>query len=232
MGCSPSPESYFPVTEGSNWQYVTSGEAAFAAGWERRRDGFHMRTETQSLDNMKVEIAIQPARYIGKTLVHPRLTSLGGKGKNSYAFDFVSQNDQGVLQIARQARGQDEPTILEKQEYWVRFPLVVGTSWENSDEVDFDEDPTPMAGMSRIVATGETVTVPAGTFKKCVKIQTTRSGKIEGSRGERPVFIDQAATTWLAPEVGMVKHTEKLSFTPESIGSQDYTFELVKFRVR
>ena len=81
----------------------------------------------------------------------------------------------------------------------------------------------------QIMAKDETVTVPAGTFKHCIKIVGTAefSFVADAAQGYKTVLVTQ--TEWYAPSIGLVKleRDEDLNQAIFKGGKQKY--ELVTF---
>jgi len=56
---------------------------------------------------------------------------------------------------------------------------------------------------SRIASTSDTVSVPAGRFKRCLRIETTLAATV--GAGTKPITITHYYTEWYAPGIGLVK---------------------------
>ncbi|MBI2202229.1 MAG: serine protease [Armatimonadetes bacterium] len=104
-----------------------------------------------------------------------------------------------------------------------RFPPVAGDSWEVEDHWTpgggllarplGSEELRPIAvkGRVKVDSVNEVVTVPAGTFDKCIKItQDLELATMRAGRGERARLIK---TTWYAGTVGAVRVVGRLAGT-------------------
>lgn len=120
--------------------------------------------------------------------------------------------------------GAEPTTPLEKAivPYRViRFPITIHQTYSQIERSgvsfgrDLDNDgQDEMSDVSaQIVAVGlETISVPAGTFKDCLKLQGTMTLQITLSSSHKVVQMIDTTTNWFAPGVGLVKGIEKTEF--------------------
>ena len=90
------------------------------------------------------------------------------------SFSFFASDDTGVYECARQSVDDVEPKMLSWPEYYLKYPLKVGASWDGGREAALKNAIIPTT--TTIESLDETVTVPAGTFQHCVK--TKRSDRV------------------------------------------------------
>lgn len=124
--------------------------------------------------------------------------------------------------------------------FWeLRFPLQPGASFVSLDRqgIDFgddlDGDGVNERGDLRSVVTVvgfETVTVPAGTFADCARVERTLTLTATLSGDRSRVTATDVATAWFAPNMGWVKRAEVISF-PAGDFTETETEELVGFSV-
>jgi DUF3108-like len=97
------------------------------------------------------------------------------------------------------------------------------TTFETADGVEFE-----LNGTSKIEALDEVVTVPAGTYRHCVKTTSAMSGSatVEGVRAT----LDVHSTEWFAPDVGLIKSIHGLVATPSWVAQASRTAELTAFK--
>lgn len=108
----------------------------------------------------------------------------------------------------------------------IRFPLILNKPFSQIDKSinfgrDLDEDGKEEAAVvqAEIVAQGfETVSVPAGVFKDCLKLEGRMKIFITLSSNGKVLLMTDKTTNWFAPDVGMVKGIEKTEF-PSPDGS-------------
>ncbi len=108
------------------------------------------------------------------------------------------------------------------------YPLEVGTSWQTETRIDVlhRRHESFSGGESfisldqkivldfHIVSLDDTVKVPAGRFYHCLRIDGTRTVKVEArTRGIDHIFIEQ--TDWYARGIGLVKRTRTEKSIPE-----------------
>jgi hypothetical protein len=236
LGCQPAPESYFPLQAGAQWRYVTSGELHVFAGYQRVGDGIHRATVAQDVDNFTVDVKAQEARPIAGHDAVPLVTV--SDMQNGHSYSFWSRDKLGIAEIARQARGSNDVTPLAEPVYLVRFPLRVGTTWDTREPIKVsDSEEMMMTGTAQIAATDESVTVPAGTFRRCLRIDSEATGHrlvphLNGRDIDGEAEIQLNSSIWLAPGVGAVKYTRRETIRPSSLGSGEQTLELVDFRTQ
>ena len=120
--------------------------------------------------------------------------------------------------------GGDPTTPFESQIVPYRvihFPIVLNGTFSQIEksglafgrDLDNDGKDEETDVSARITAVSlETVSTPAGTFKNCLKLQGTMTLQIALSGSGKVVQLTDTTTNWFAPEVGMVKGTEKTEF--------------------
>lgn len=110
----------------------------------------------------------------------------------------------------------------------IQFPLVVKNRW--SGKV-YDRGVANWIGETKLESRSQVVTVPAGTFKNCLKLTT----KIRHAAGGPPTdFMSGTRYMWFAPGLGLIKFeyhhgNEKLTHIllkeyviGEGVGKRDY----------
>jgi len=137
-------ESYFPLKEGSRWEYnVISDRSA----------------------NQKLLITNLAPREVKGAKVTPRKWDLGG----STVIEFMKQDETGVYRYAEQKGEKAPPELIKPLECHLKFPVAEGSSWTMPTKVG---DSTVNVNLS-IESLSDEVKVPAGTFKECAKIKQT-----------------------------------------------------------
>ena len=113
----------------------------------------------------------------------------------------------------------------------LRFPFGIGSTFEEINRKglnfgqDLDGDGTnEKADLVSIVTVKgfENVTVPAGTFSNCARVETQATVTVIMSSNGAKVTKEPTQTMWFAPGVGPVKLVVQ-------IGSQTLTEELTSF---
>lgn len=209
-GCSqedpPAPadsDSYFPLIDGSRYEYLHSN-----GGW----------TEI-------VEIAAAE----GGAFEQHQSGDPDGESSTS-TFEVV---DGDVLRVAEDQSIDGE--LVYSATYDPGF-LRFSAAWVD-EEVGFEEtrtydrteteagmepkDPQPRAHTFKVESVSETVTVPAGTFRDCLRIRRQRA--LDDPSIDDPMSQEeQDKLYWFAPGVGKVREENTMSGTTEVL----VTYEL------
>lgn len=103
----------------------------------------------------------------------------------------------------------------------IRFPIALHQTYSQIEKndvsfgQDLDNDGQEELAQVRAEITAasfETVAVPAGVFKDCLKLQGTLIVQVTLSRNQKVVQMIDRTTNWFAPGVGMVKGVEKIEY--------------------
>lgn len=202
-GCS-KPGSYVPLEPQLAWEYAITAQ---------KREGESAAGKPQRGQSSMRNLA---RRELGSRQVTPQSIELGGQ----FATVFRAEDTDGVHVVATQGPGETEPEI-KSGSYDLRFPLVVGRTWDDTSESMFLKTSVEVEGESRIEALDDVVTVPSGTYKDCVRVSF--SG--EGRDGSSALAIQ--TVRWFAPGVGMVKYVHD---DRSGAGSGTFTAELTTFK--
>lgn len=144
------------------------------------------------------------------------------------AFRFVGNDDPS------------DPLNLVAPYELARFPLRAGTTWEPFDvrglslgiDLDFDQlDEAVDLASEATLSAFEDVTVEAGTFEDCARIDTHVVITVHlTSSPQVRILVDQS--DWYAPGIGPVRSTESQRLTGASgAGAEDSAEELVSYQV-
>lgn len=163
-------ENYFPLQEKMTLEYALTRLKADGAKEEGKL--FVTNLAPTKLENKTVV----PRRYEMK--VQDTL-------KQSYAVFFHNDKD-GMLFFAIQTDKEAKPQLFTPPFYYLKNPLKPGAAWGGGD--------TPRGTVESI---DETVTVPAGTFKGCLRVKLTFPPDKPLAEG---IF-------WYGERVGIVKST-------------------------
>lgn len=173
--------SFFPLEEGLAWTYQMS-----------------METDYGRVSSVKMKIENMKKRELAGRQVTPQKVNLGGPT----SFNFMVDDSEGIFEFASQGANSAEPAILSNPLFYLRHPLQVGTEWKIHRAPVFLKEPFTMS--ARIESIEETVTVPAGTFERCIKV--VAAGVERGVLFGDNVEIKFDRSTWFCPGVGLVKH--------------------------
>lgn len=206
-GCFGEKETYYPLEEGIIWTYLF--------------------TNVNSRDNNQEKIIItnlEKKYFKGKKGVPQQITKDGRTG-----IKFVAENKHGVFMFAEKEFDRDAPVMKKTPAYYFKSPIAIGATWEEKYETQFLMEKETIQMNVTIQSLGETVIVPAGTFRECMKIKKT--GSCQKDNG--PFFGVSSAeveeTVWYAPKVGLVKSELNERSNHKLAGNGQRITELVSF---
>lgn len=208
-GCSESTETYYPLKEGRTWEYQMSAGSMLGGGG----------TEKVIVTNFA------PRELKGKK-VTPQKVDAGGQ---SY-FTFISEDAEGIYEFATQPPGAVDPEIKTNPNYFLKYPIKVGTSWDDKMETSLLMEKVPVMLKSVIESIDEVVTVPAGTFKGCVKVKSMGTTKKNLGAFMGAATINVENYSWYAPGIGNIKSITKENSNHLMVGSGELTLQLESFK--
>jgi hypothetical protein len=207
-GCGKGSDSYYPLDEGRTWEYQFSASSMLGPG-----------------GTQKIVITNLPDRELAGKKVTPQKVDVGGVS----TFSFILEDANGICEYASQERGAPEPEIKPNPSYILRNPVKAGTTWQEQTRTHILQENVPFTLTSTIEGTDETITVPAGTFKSCVKVKGSGNAQKKlGILGDAQITVEQY--TWFAPGVGMIKFMQKESSNHMMVGSGEIAFQLESFK--
>ncbi len=162
---------------------------------EGRYYRFEVLSETKGYAQRSTEWTnLAPRELNGRTVVPRRITPDGGNS----VISLLQDDGDAIWFVGHQPLKCPTPVTVRQPVCLLKAPLVVGATWSTVMYLPGSSEPTPIR--STIESVNELVTVPAGTFKKCLRIHST------DSTGQQKVDD----LTWYAPNVGVVKFTRKV----------------------
>jgi len=194
------PEEYFPDEMGSRWKYrgqIVESPLQTIATKQFENISTVKGTETQKGVTMKVYHDTNPGNH--------------GPSDSYYRRDAA-----GIVYY-----GSQPGTPLEKQlvpYQIVRFPLMIPSSFQQFNRTgvtlgsDLDNDgKDEKADVEATVTVGgrETVSVPAGSYPDCIRLEARLTMRIHLTREKRMVEGTDVMTAWFAKGIGLVKYVER-----------------------
>lgn len=180
-GFGGEDSAYYPLAVGNQWVYHRNGSMTVSGIQTTTISGMNVTDITGTVSH---ELGFDV--YVQEYDTSDTLTTAGQTLVVDTTYTtYVRVTDQGFYSYAT-LFGSDSTGF-------VPFPLVVGATWQ------FSDDP-PMT--AEILSLTESVSVPAGTFENCLELRTTW---IEGGN-------TVVNTTAFAPNVGNVKNTYVQSY--------------------
>ncbi|MFI5354228.1 MAG: hypothetical protein ACHQX0_01330 [Desulfobaccales bacterium] len=193
-GSEPASK-YYPLKPGLTWTYMVTSEKT---------------------DNGKIVITNLPAKEINGVSVTPRKWDMGGVVR----YHLMAMDSMGIYRYGEQQDENAEPVLTKPKAYSLRDPVAAGTTWDLPSKMGEDELTINLT----VESSTDSVTVPAGTYKDCVKI------KHVGGRKGAPISLE--AYEWYAPEVGLVKSMVTITRVnkDKSKTAEHLTYQLESFQ--
>jgi hypothetical protein len=187
-------ETYYPLKPGMIWEYTVVSSKAGTG---------------------KITIKNQPAREINGQKVTPREWRTGASVK----YYLVARDDYGIYRYGEQKSADAAPVVTTPKVYYLKEPVDRGTTW---DIVTKMGDRQVKVNLT-IESIDDTITVPAGTYKNCVKIKHEGGGQAEKDQAGFAV----TAYEWYAPRAGLVKSLVTLKEKSKAAGPvETLTYQL------
>lgn len=179
-GIGQGIRNYYPLKEGMAWKYQLTVESTLLFGMDY--------TTTQDVINF-------PERKLQDEWVTPqKVTVKDAQDKGRTYFEFIGVDNEGIYLYAEQLLNQSEPKIRKGRYYFIKTPLEIGNCWEYEGD-DYKSTST--------IIDRETVTISAGNFENCLKIEE-KGVKEENGRRVEFEYVD-----WYASGMGIIKFFQK-----------------------
>ena len=214
--CNRSPDYYYPLSSGKYWRYVMTYHTM---------DG-HFKG-VYAVENLGHKKETSNVIYVRRLL----------DGSST----FLQIDDTGIRLSGQEKTTDRHTTRADLDRYILQFPLVVGKEWQDTtlaraliktgppQKTEFHIN-AQVPVTARIESLTETVAVPAGSFKDCLRV--TRKGNIFTNAGNYVgltiVNIDEI--DWYAPGVGLIKSVRKEYTTSKALDQGEITLELEAYR--
>ncbi len=143
---------------------------------------------------------------------------------------FIVDDDTGIYDFAKQSSADSTPQMLTVPYYqYVQKPVTLGTNWEDRSQTMMFPKTVSVLRRCTIDMDDDVVTVPAGTFKNCIRVRCAGSALVPvESRGVVEVSVE--THTWYAPGVGRVRWTTREKSNKALFGrGGEFSVELVSF---
>jgi len=200
-------ESYYPLKEGKSWNYVVS-----------------LQNHLGGNSSIKVKTVNFQTVDINNKKVTPQQASFNG----NIELSFIASDETGIYEYATQKQNDIKPTIKTQPDYYLRFPIEVGTSWNGNEKISpLWHKPIKLNTTVKVLSTSEQVFVPAGSFSHCLHIRTIGRTVSKVSVGQAKITLESHA--WYAPQVGLVKMLRTESSNNLLIGFSKINVQLESF---
>lgn len=212
--CAGDPD-YFPLEQGRSWQYRVTLEVL-----------------GEPREQRLMVVNLGPVEHAGARAWLQRAQT----GRAA----LYRRRDDGVFRVAaRAAQGaqwlEDEPGHLA-----LALPPEVGRSWTLASRLRLIESRTfaredrlqprrlPVTLRYTITAVDDTVTVPAGTFERCVRVEARGRATVPVDRANAKAEVQVTHSDWYAPGVGLVKSRRRETSDSVFLHAGEYLQELVR----
>lgn len=182
-GCGRGHQNLYPLKEGLTWEYQVS-----------------FRSVMGMPEGQRATLTNQPQGELWGRKVTPQRLDIGQESH----FMFVASDETGIYEYARQDAAAVEPEIRSTPEYFLKYPLEAGATWDGTTETNWLARKVRVSTRTTVETLDETVTVSAGSFRNCVKTKTFGDSSFNlGVLGRAKVTVEEHS--WFCPGVGLVK---------------------------
>lgn len=214
---APHDDSYFPLAAGHRWAY-------------------DMRTEWE---NNLVEHEPRVLETLGRDTL---ASGEAWRRRSDSGVDYWLKSDAGgIYRVASKSELQEEPQPDAEPRFVLKAPLAVGTTWRSSTtayllkrrqefprEIRHSHPAIPMT--YRIEAIGEAVTVRAGRFENCLRVQGVAALRLFADPVVGWKDMPLTTTEWYCAGVGLVKLVREEPAESTFLSGGRLTMELVEWR--
>jgi len=210
--------------------YATAGEYWPTREGFKKEFKMHIKRGDETKE-AKLEVAISPKTDLNGTEVQTETSIFTiENGGSVSAKNFFAENDQGVKIVASQTSLETSPNLRQEDTWLLKYPLAVGATWTKKEEVRPLKVKVSVPITCVIEKMDDVVTVPAGTFKNCMKIKQSYSGKINSdSSGDNPT-VTVESYSWFAPGLGNIKNSYTVKCSNPEMGGGESQSEMVAYK--
>ena len=144
---------------------------------------------------------------------------------------FIVEDDIGIGVYATQTISDIEPKILQSIDYFLKYPLKVGTTDKRSQKTVLLDEKVDVDITMTIETLTDTVTVPAGTFENCLRIKYSGKKALKVYvPSEGTAIVEIEIFEWYAKNIGLIKSIRSEKASNLFLGwPQQRILQLVKF---
>lgn len=214
--CGQSDIEYFPLDEGKYWSYQLTYQTM---------DGTFKGV--YAVENL-------PARKIDTQTYYVRKLLDG-------SFNYFQIDEKGLFLKSREKTVDLDTEYTDAIQYIFQFPLVVGTTWENTvlskaliktgppQKTEF-HIVAKVPVTAKIESMTDIVKVPAGTFENCMRVELSGNAFVDAGNYVGKTIVRIKETNWYAPGVGLVKSVRSESTKHRALDKGGIVLELESFR--
>ena len=196
LSCQSEKNSYFPLNANISWTYLVEIIPEIES-----------KMVYKKINGTLKEIKVETSQDENPKKLFPIL-------RENNSIYYYSKSINGILREGVQYSQGSNISFEKEKRFVLRYPLEVGRGWMSSDKTFlilrrypyFDYKATTDFKLNNVVKSlNETVKVPAGKFKGCLKIEANGETTFIGDSEIGTINIKVKTTEWYAPNVGLVK---------------------------
>ncbi len=210
-GCAPQDASPVPTDPGRWWYYQTRAQILKEVSEQRLlvtnlgRDENFLRQRRQANWDHRYE-------FTGEGLLHTQYFNRG--------------EGMGAL---RESPALLLPKTIAVDEQWTftsALRLIESRTFAPEDRLAFR--PLPITMKATIKALNDTVNVPAGRYRDCIRVEAVGETQVPTDRGTSFAVVRAEQTEWYKPGVGLVRMVRKETSDSRFLDKGQYTQELLE----
>ena len=216
VGCSKSPQDYYPMKENTTMKYKIVMET-------RKRDNINSNSIDIKKTDMELERVFLSPEKLKEKEVFPIKQNFGN---NRVSYLYVTKEKDGYAMYAEKGMNAKEPTIHNDPKYFIKNPIEVGNKWDYKGVMINAPNQLPVTLVCNIDSITDSVSVPMGTFEKCLIVKC--EGQAEFSYPLLgTIKFNNSIRWWFAPGVGIVKSEQINSCSLDTIPTSTTYMELI-----
>ena len=193
--CITESNDYFPLSNGKVWNYNVTINPGVEEKVVYKKTNVTLK-KVDIIDNKKNKISAYPIL------------------REDNSVYYYSKGPEGIYREGSQLTGNQSIVFESDKKYVLKFPIEIGTRWNSNSKTYlilrryayFDYRATTNFELKyKIVSINESVIVPAGKFKNCVKISGIGETTFIGNNEIGAIKIIVKTTDWYAPKIGLIK---------------------------
>ena len=210
-GCAPQDAAPVPADPGRWWYYQTRAQILMEITEQRLlvtnlgRDENFLRQRRQANWDHRYQ-------FTGEGLLHTQYFNRG--------------EGMGTL---RESPALLLPKDIAVDRQWTfksTLKLVESRTFAPEDRLAFR--PLPVNMTATIKSVDDAVSVPAGRFRGCIRVEAEGSTEVPTDRGTRSATVQVKQTEWYKPGVGLVRVARKETSDSQFLHNGEYTQDLLE----
>ena len=192
IACAPPEGQYFPLVDGTWRHYEIVTKILDETKKQRRISGVVERANTDRGAIFILRQAPDVDAYLQRN--SDGIFSIGTRDRHTLT-ETWAQSPQKIIPLT--------PKIGDTWTVESRLGLIESRTFARQDRLRNRTIPVQLR--YEVVAVGETVTVPAGSFDNCLLLQASGNVVVRTDRGNASAEVRVSRQDWYAPGVGLVK---------------------------